>query len=116
MHRTRSGACEEPRIAEAFTRWLSLRAYGAVTRTLFRATTPPGTKRWRFERFGATSRASTQHRHPAALFAEHTVGRLVIESVRAAATVSRKILYLHGGAFVMGSPASYRSRALRLSY
>jgi acetyl esterase/lipase len=26
------------------------------------------------------------------------------------------LLYLHGGAFVMGSPSSYRSRAVRLSY
>ncbi len=103
-------------MTEAFTRWLSLRAYGAVTSTLFRATTPPATMRRRFERFGATSRASIRQRHPAALFADHTVGRLSNESVRAAATTSRTILYLHGGAFVMGSPASYRSRALRLSY
>src|SRR6202008_3667226 len=29
---------------------------------------------------------------------------------------TRVILYLHGGAFFMGSPASYRNRAMRLSY
>ncbi len=28
----------------------------------------------------------------------------------------RAILYLHGGAYVMGSPAAYRNRAMRLSY
>lgn len=115
MHRTlrRAG---EPTAAEAIRRWLSLRAYGVVTSTLFRAKTPPEKMRRRFEAFGTASRASLQRRHPAAIFADHSVGRLTIESVRASATASQTILYLHGGAFVMGSPASYRSRALRLSY
>jgi monoterpene epsilon-lactone hydrolase len=115
MHRTLRGA-GEPTAAEAFRRWLSLWAYGAVTRTLFRVKTPPEKMRRRFEALGTASRASIQRRHPEAIFADHTVGRLTIESVRAAPTASRTILYLHGGAFVMGSPASYRSRAMRLSY
>jgi len=115
MHHTLRGA-GGPAAAEAFRRWLSLRAYGVVTRTLFRAKTPPEQMRRRFEAFGTASRRSIQRRHPAVTFADHTVGRLTIESVRAVATASRTILYLHGGAFVMGSPASYRSRAMRLSY
>jgi monoterpene epsilon-lactone hydrolase len=115
MHRT-LGRAGEPTTAETFRRWLSLRAYGVVTSTLFRAKTPPEKMRRRFEAFGTASRAAIQRRHPAATFADHSVGRLTIESVRALATTTRTILYLHGGAFVMGSPASYRSRAMRLSY
>ena len=107
---------EEESMNEAITRWLSLRAYGAITSTLFRATTPPETMRRRFERFGATSRAAVLHRHPRLAFADHAIGRLAIEGVRAVEAPSRALLYLHGGAYVMGSPASYRSRAARLSY
>jgi epsilon-lactone hydrolase len=100
----------------AFTRWLSLRAYGVVTSTLFRATTPPEIMRRRFERFGASPRPALLRRHPALVFADHDVGGLEIESIRATAAPRCTILYLHGGAYVMGSPASYRTRALRLSY
>jgi acetyl esterase/lipase len=41
---------------------------------------------------------------------------MAIESVCAVASPARVILYLHGGAFFMGSSASYRNRAMRLSY
>jgi acetyl esterase/lipase len=116
MHRGAREALHRSRIAERITRWLSLRAYGAVTRTLFRATTPPGTMRGRFERFGRTSRASMLQRHPAVVFGDHRVGQLAIESVRATPAPCCTILYLHGGAYVMGSAASYRSRAIRVSY
>ena len=100
----------------SLTRWLSLRAYGAVTRTLFRPTTRPQTMRRRFERFGQTSRAAMLARHPAVVFGDHHAGPLAIESVRATPSPGRRLLYLHGGAYVMGSPASYRSRAIRLSW
>ncbi len=103
-------------MTEAITRWLSLRAYGLITSTLFRAATPPDLMRRRFERFGATSRAAMLHRHPRLAFADHAIGPLAIESVRAVDAPKRAILYLHGGAYVMGSPASYRDRAMRLSY
>jgi hypothetical protein len=64
-------------------RWLSLRAYGLVMRSLFRARTPPQTMRRRFERFGRTSRATVLARHPTVVFGVHRVGELAIESVRA---------------------------------
>ncbi len=100
---------------ETFTRWLSLRAYGVITRTLFRPGTHPQVMRRRFERFGATSRRRLLARHPGLVFAEHAVGPLGVESVHAGSP-ERAVLYLHGGAFVMGSPASYRSRATRVAY
>jgi monoterpene epsilon-lactone hydrolase len=50
------------------------------------------------------------------VFADHAAGELAIESVCAVASPARVILYLHGGAFFMGSPASYRNRVMRLSY
>jgi acetyl esterase/lipase len=100
---------------EAFTRWLSLKAYGVITRTLFGPDTHPKVMRRRFERFGATSRRRLLARHPGLVFAEHAVGPVAVESVHAGCP-ERAVLYLHGGAFVMGSPASYRSRAARLAY
>ncbi len=100
----------------SFRTWLSLRAYGAVTSTLFRASTPPLAMRRRFERFGRTARAVLQRRHPGLVFGDHSVGRLPIESVCAVPDPRTAVLYLHGGAFVMGSAASYRSRASRVSY
>jgi monoterpene epsilon-lactone hydrolase len=97
-------------------RWLSLRAYGFVTSTLFGATTPPLKMRARFERLARVSRARLQRKFPRLLFQDHVVGELAVESVCAVERPARVILYLHGGAFFMGSPASYRSRAMRLSY
>ena len=97
-------------------RWVSLRAYGLVTSTLFRAGTSPMTMRARFERFGRVSRESLRRKFPNLRFEDHAVGALAIESVCAVAVPERVILYLHGGAFFMGSPASYRNRAMRLSY
>lgn len=100
---------------ERFTHWLSLRAYGVVTRALFGPRTHPRVMRRRFERFGATSRRRLLARHPGLVFAEHAVGPLSVESVHAGSP-ERAVLYLHGGAFVMGSTASYRSRAARMAY
>ena len=100
---------------ETLTHWLSLHAYGVITRTLFGPGTHPKVMRRRFERFGATSRRRLLARHPGLVFGEHSVGPLNIESVHAGSP-ERAVLYLHGGAFVMGSPASYRSRAARMAY
>lgn len=72
--------------------------------------------RARFERFGRVSRAKLQRKFPRLRFQDHTIGELPMESVCAVETPARVVLYLHGGAFFMGSPASYRSRAMRLSY
>jgi epsilon-lactone hydrolase len=97
-------------------RWLSLRAYGLVTSTLFGAATSPLKMRARFERYSRASRESIKRRFPNVVFEDHAVDALAIESVRAVASPARVILYLHGGGFFMGSPASYRRRATRLSY
>jgi monoterpene epsilon-lactone hydrolase len=97
-------------------RWASLRAYGLVTSALFGATTSPLTMRARFERLGRVSREKLQRKFPGLAFQDHAIDGLAIESVCAVEAPTRVILYLHGGAFFMGSPASYRSRALRLSY
>jgi epsilon-lactone hydrolase len=97
-------------------RWLSLAAYGAVTSTLFRAHTPPQVMRARFERFARTNRDAMRRKHPQLVFDDHWLGRLQLESVRAVAAPRCVLIHLHGGAFVFGSPASYRNRALRLSF
>ena len=100
----------------AVTRWLSLRGYGLVTSTLFGATTSPLKMRARFERLSRVSRDSIRRKFPKVAFADHAAGEIAIESVCAVESPRRVILYLHGGAFFMGSRASYRNRAMRLSY
>lgn len=97
-------------------RWVSLRAYGLITSTLFPATASPQAMRARFERFSRVSRAALQRKFPNLSFQDHTSGGLALEAVCAVETPARVILYLHGGAFFMGSPDSYRSRTMRLSY
>jgi epsilon-lactone hydrolase len=110
----------QPTRSPAWKRWLSLQAYGLVTRTLFRARTPPETMRSRFERFSRSSRESLQRKYPDLRFEDHATDSLRIESVTAAAAHANAarpvILHLHGGAFVFGSLDSYRNRAMRLSY
>jgi monoterpene epsilon-lactone hydrolase len=100
----------------ALKRWLSLRGYGLVTSTLFGATTPPVKMRARFERLSRVSREKMQRKFPQIVFGDHVVDKVAIESICAHESPARVILYLHGGAFFMGSPASYRNRAMRLSY
>lgn len=104
------------RTVSPWKRWLSLRGYGLVTSTLFGAATPPLAMRARFERLSRVPRERMQRKFPKLAFGDHAVDGLAIESVRAVESPARVVLYLHGGAFFMGSPASYRNRAMRLSY
>ncbi len=104
------------RASSRFRRWASLRAYGLVASTLFGATTPPRRMRARFERFASASRRALQRRFPKLVFEDHRADDLVVESVRAVEPARRVVLHLHGGGFFMGSPASYRNRAMRLSF
>jgi len=97
-------------------RWLSLLAYGLFTSALYRARTAPRTLRARFERFARVSREAIQRKYPKVVFEDHRPGPLWVESVRAVDRPSCVIIHLHGGAFIFGSPASYRDRGMRLSY
>jgi epsilon-lactone hydrolase len=103
-------------VLKSWQRWISLRGYGLLTSTLFGATTSPRTMRARFERFARVSRQKLQRKFPNLSFEDLRAGGLAIESVCAVEAPPRVILYLHGGGFFMGSPASYRNRAMRLSY
>jgi acetyl esterase/lipase len=103
-------------MTEAFKQWISLQGYGLFTSTLFRARTAPKLLRARFERFGAVSREAMRKRHPRVEFDDHRLGSLWVESVRATESPRSVVLHLHGGAFVFGSPAAYRNRAMRLGY
>jgi len=104
------------RIKRSWKRSVSLRAYGLVASTLFGATTSPLTMRARFERLSRVPRERLKRRFPGLLFQDHVIDELAVESICAVEVPSRVILYFHGGAFFMGSPASYRNRAMRLSY
>jgi monoterpene epsilon-lactone hydrolase len=103
-------------LVSSLKRWVSLRAYGLVTSTLFRANTSPLTMRARFERLARVSREALQRKFPSLVFQDYTIDGIAIESVCAVETPARVIFYLHGGVFFMGSPASYRNRTMRLSY
>ena len=98
----------------AWNRWLSLQAYGLFTSTLFRARAAIAARR--FERFACVSRGAMLRKHPKLVFEDHCLGPVWVESVRAIDQPSCVIIHLHGGAFVFGSPNSYRNRAMRLSY
>lgn len=105
-----------PAFRSAISEWLSLRAYGIFTSALFRAHTPPEVMRARFERFARVSREALRAKHPALVFEDHAIGSLPMERVCAVAAPRAVVLHLHGGAFFFGSLASYRNRAMRLSY
>lgn len=97
-------------------RVLSVQAYGVVTSTLFRARTKPTALRSRFERLAATPREVLSRKHRSLVWGDHQAGSVFVESVRAVDAPDAVVLHLHGGAFVFGSAASYRRRAMRLSY
>jgi len=103
------------RVTAPWNAWLSVTAYGVVTR-LYGASTPPHTMRRRFERLAAVTRDSLKAKYPNVAFSDHQAGKLCIESVRAVPSPRRVVLYLHGGAYRFGSPDSYRDRAMRLSF
>ena len=103
------------RVTAAWKTWLSVKAYGAVTR-LYGADTPPLTMRRRFERLASVTRESLTAKYPNVAFSDHHAGKLWIEGVCAVPSPRVIILYLHGGGYLFGSPASYRDRARRLSF
>jgi len=72
--------------------------------------------RARLERLGRVSREKIRRKFPKVVFGDYGVGVVAIESLCAVELPARVILYLHGGGYFMGSPSSYRSRAMRLSY
>ncbi len=72
--------------------------------------------RARFERFAHTPREKLQRKYPNLVFTDHVLGDRMMESVRAAVSPSCALMHLHGGAYFMGTPASYRSRTMRLSH
>jgi acetyl esterase/lipase len=102
-------------VTPAWKRWLSVQAYGLVTR-LYGANTPPLKMRRRFERLAAVTRSSLAARYPNIVFSDHHAGSLWIEGVCAVADPRVIILYLHGGGYLFGSPASYRDRIRKLSF
>ncbi len=96
--------------------WLSVTAYGLFTSTLFGARTAPERLRARFDRFARVERSDIVKKHPGVVFDNHALGPLMVESVRTRESPACVILHLHGGAFVFGSPATYRNRAMRFAH
>jgi len=103
------------RATAPWKRWLSVKAYGLVTR-LYGVDTPPQTARRRFERFATVTRESMKAKYPNVSFSDHQAGELWIEALRTSPSPRRVVLYLHGGGFLFGSPATYRSRARRIAF
>ena len=78
-------------LVSSLKRWVSLRAYGLVTSTLFGVNTSPLTMRARFERLARVSRAALQRKFPRLVFQDHTIDGIAIESVCAVETPARVI-------------------------
>ena len=95
---------------------LSNAAYGWIMRVLFNPRLSPRAMRRNLEAFAATPRSRLQRLHPAARFRRLSIDGLPAESIVATPHPQRALLYLHGGGYVFGSVATYRRRALRLSY
>lgn len=104
------------RMTAAWKRWLSVAAYGLVTRTLYGADTTPEKARRRFEWFATVTRESMKAKYPDITFSDHQAGRTRIEALCAVPNPRRFVFYLHGGGYMVGSPASYRDRARVVSY
>lgn len=100
----------------AWKRWLSVQAYGLVTRRLFPAHASPVAMRARFARFAQTPREKLLRKYPNLVFEDHRFGDRWMESIAAVDAPSCVLMHLHGGAYFMGAPESYRSRTMRLSY
>lgn len=90
-------------------------AYGLVTR-LYGPNTQPAKARQRFERFAAVSREAVQAKYPNVVFSDHRAGRTAIEGICAVSDPARVVLYLHGGGYIFGTPASYRQRTRAVSF
>lgn len=110
------GVTHTRRTTAAWKRWLSVAAYGLVTRTLYGADTPPETGRRRFERFATVKREKMKAKYPNMTFSDHRAGTVAIEGLCSVRDPRRCVLYLHGGGYIVGSPASYRDRARVVSY
>lgn len=104
------------RVTAGWKRWLSVLAYGLVTRLMYGADTPVETARRRFEWLATVSRDKMKAKFPKMVFGDHQAGALRIDSLCAVADPRRVVLYLHGGGYIVGSAASYRDRARVLSY
>ena len=78
-------------LVSSLKRWVSLRAYGLVTSTLFGAKTSPLTMRARFERLARVSREALQRTFPSLVFHDYTIEGIAIESVCAVETPARVI-------------------------
>jgi acetyl esterase/lipase len=103
-------------VSRSIERWLSVTAYGLFTSTLFGARTSPERLRARFDRFARVEQSDIVRKHPGVAFNDYALGPLEVESVRTRENPARVVLHLHGGAFVFGSPATYRNRAMRFAY
>lgn len=99
---------------------LSNATYGWIMNALFHPSWSPRAMRRNFDFFAAMPIAKVRRKFPStrfeALTLQHGSVSLAAESIRAAPNPARTIVYLHGGGYLFGSIATYRRRAIKLSY
>lgn len=104
----------------AFRTRLSNAAYGWIMKALFHPALSPKAMRRNFDFFAATPLAKVRRKFPNARFEtltlQHGSVSLAAESIRAVSSPVRTVVYLHGGGYLFGSIATYRRRAIKLSY
>lgn len=76
----------------------------------------PKQLRRNFDWVAGTEFASLQRRFPKSRFEQMQIAGVSCEQISAGNSVARRILYIHGGGFLMGSIKAYRQFALKLSY
>lgn len=99
---------------------LSNAAYGWLMNALFHPAWSPRSMRRNFDFFAAKPLVEVQRKFPNtrfyALTLQHNAVSLTTESIVATTAPERTIVYLHGGGYLFGSIATYRRRAIKLSY
>lgn len=89
---------------------------GAVLNVAFRPGYSPKFMRKNFDRLAGISAEKLKQKFPKIEILEESFDGTKTETIRPGVPTKKKILYLHGGGYFMGSLASYRRNALRIAY
>jgi len=99
---------------------LSNAAYGWIMNALFHPALSPRKMRRNFDFFAAMPLTKVRKKFPTTLFQtftlQHGAVSIAAESICAVPNPTRTIVYLHGGGYLFGSIATYRRRAIKLSF
>lgn len=89
---------------------------GCILNSIFRANYSPGFMRRAFDLSSGVSTTKLKQKYPGVSFTAEDVDGIPTETVHPGGETQKKILFLHGGGYFMGSIHAYRRNALRIAY